>query len=561
MKTFFSIIILFLLLFSCQLNAQNTIGGTPPSFTNEEIASEYVDMIDLIVPDMAIIEKEDKEAEKLGLAYRYGFSIPVDMGMDNAGTWSYLPDGSKIWRLEVRAEGAKAANFEFDQFWLPKNTRLYAYDKKQRRVLGAYTNDFNRRDGRFSLPLIGSDYLVLEYYQPVDVEETAIINISNFVYAYRSVESFEIQDKNTKTSDYCQVDVACSEANNWRDEEKGVCRVSIKNGGNSFWCTGSLVNNTAWDCKNYVLLADHCADYGGYASASDLIDWRFYFDYQAAVCNGTTPVPNKSVRGCSLISHNSISDFYLVEYTGTILGGYVPYYNGWIRSNTASPSGVGIHHPGGDIKKISTYNSNTLTTGWSYTGTHWAAKWISTTNGHGVTEQGSSGSPLFNNNGLLMGTLTGGMSACDPNGAGTGTGPNEYDRYGKFYYHWDKCSNYPNAQLKPHLDPGNTGVNSLPGTYCNAGINTKNTPDINLFVYPNPSKGAFTLEVPKIYDIKQRVEIAVYNLVGQEIWSNSFDNASNSTYQIDLSAQDAGVYYVNVAIGDKVATKKITIVR
>ena len=103
MKTYFSIILLSLLLFCFKSHAQNTIGGTPPSFTNEDVAAEYVDMIDLTVPDMATIEKEDNEAEALGIAYRYGFSIPVDMGMDNAGTWSYLPDGSKIWRLEVRA--------------------------------------------------------------------------------------------------------------------------------------------------------------------------------------------------------------------------------------------------------------------------------------------------------------------------------------------------------------------------------------------------------------------------------------------------------------------------
>ena len=34
--------------------------------------------------------------------------------------------------------------------------------------------------------------------------------------------------------------------------------------------------------------------------------------------------------------------------------------------------------------------------------------WVSNANGWGVTEGGSSGSPLFNSNGLQIGTLTGG---------------------------------------------------------------------------------------------------------------------------------------------------------
>ena len=37
------------------------------------------------------------------------------------------------------------------------------------------------------------------------------------------------------------------------------------------------------------------------------------------------------------------------------------YYNGWNRKDTTSPSGVGIHHPEGDLKKISTYDKPLVT--------------------------------------------------------------------------------------------------------------------------------------------------------------------------------------------------------
>ncbi len=540
------------------VKAQNTIGGTPPSFIYEDVSSDFVDLIDLKSPDMNQIEKEDEKSEELTKPYRYAVAIPVNMGMDNAGTWSYLPDGSKIWRIEVRAEGAKASNLEFDQFWLPENVRLYAYDKKQNRVMGAYTNAFNRETGDFSIPLIGTDHIVLELYIPLDVEEMPILNISNMVYAYRSVEAF--QQTNEKASDWCEVDIICSEGNNWRDQEKGVCRISIRNSGAYYWCTGSLVNNTGWDCKNFVLLADHCADAGGYPSVSDLNQWRFYFNYQSATCGGSPNIANTSATGCSVISHfaSSKSDFYLVEFTGTISNGYQAYYNGWIRSNTSSTSGVGIHHPSGDIKKISTYTTTTVTTGWYSSGTHWGVRWASTDNGYGVSEGGSSGSPLFNSSGLIMGTLTGGASACDVGGAGAGTGPTEMDAYGKMYYHWDKNSTVPAAQLKPYLDPGGSMVTSLPGFYCNVGVENDNIPDLNIFSYPNPTTGVFTVEIPKTYT-NELVNINVYDVLGQMVWNNTA-NTSQQKFEIDLSGNSAGVYYINVSIGDKIATKKITLI-
>lgn len=34
----------------------------------------------------------------------------------------------------------------------------------------------------------------------------------------------------------------------------------------------------------------------------------------------------------------------------------MPYYLGWTRSNIAATNAVGIHHPQGDIKKISIEN-------------------------------------------------------------------------------------------------------------------------------------------------------------------------------------------------------------
>ena len=132
----------------------------------------------------------------------------------------------------------------------------------------------------------------------------------------------------------------------------------------------------------------------------------------------------------------------------------------------ASENGVGIHHPSADIKKISTYVTPVVSTSWNGTvfNTHWQILWAATGDGHGVTEPGSSGSPLFDFNHHIVGTLTGGGSDC--------TTPNNNDLFGKFSYHWTNNGATANKRLKNWLDPNNTGVQTLDGMYgpCSATI-------------------------------------------------------------------------------------------
>jgi PKD repeat protein len=76
--------------------------------------------------------------------------------------------------------------------------------------------------------------------------------------------------------------------------------------------------------------------------------------------------------------------------------------------------------------------------------------WTANANGHGVTEGGSSGSPLFDNSGNIIGTLTGGSSYC--------TALSAPDQYGKMAFHWANNGTTAIEQLKPWLDPANLNV-------------------------------------------------------------------------------------------------------
>jgi PKD repeat protein len=95
-------------------------------------------------------------------------------------------------------------------------------------------------------------------------------------------------------------------------------------------------------------------------------------------------------------------------------------------------------------------------TWWNGTPSHWRVSWAETENGLSIMEGGSSGSPIFDQDGLIMGDLSGGYTsnACDnPSPAW----------FGKVWYSWDQMGTTPATRLKDWLDPTNTGLYKLPG--------------------------------------------------------------------------------------------------
>jgi hypothetical protein len=219
----------------------------------------------------------------------------------------------------------------------------------------------------------------------------------------------------------------------------------------------------------------HC---GVDATAANMTQWKFYFKYEAPSCiNPSTAgtLDDYFITGCLRIADSgdnggdSGSDFLLVKLgsstnEATIItnlksANFSAYWNGWNANTAATTGGVGIHHPAGDIKKISTFSGTSVSAGWNVNGllSHWRQSWTSNSNGHGVTEGGSSGSPLFNNSqGYIIGTLTGGSSSCNS--------PTSPDFYGKMSYHWTSNGTANNLRLKPWLDPTNSGVLTLAGS-------------------------------------------------------------------------------------------------
>jgi PKD repeat protein len=433
-------------------------------------------------PNIVAAKNEDSANDSKG-AYRVGLNVPVSITMNNSGNWTLLPDGTKVWRLVISGKDALALGLYFSEaIHIPAGGKLFAYNANGRQILGAYTS---ATDDFQAMEMVQGEQLYLEYSAPSWVVETPVFTISEVVYFYRGVEEHvnafakEVIQPKAGT---CEVDVACSEGNNWANQIKSVVHYTFNDGSSTFVCSASTINNTANNCKPYILTAWHC---GERVAGQSIATWVWYWKYQKTSCatgsanytdpsKGTKTMTGGTVRASSgngtlnnPPGQNEVagSDFYLVELNAQPPSSYDVYYAGWDRTNNGSSSGVGIHHPAGSAKKISTYTdeleSETFNGGAN--NAHWRVFWEYTTNGHGVTEGGSSGSPIFNSSGRIVGQLSGGASACTNNGAGQGTGPDKNDLYGKMYFDWDLNGSTSNAQLKPWLDPNNTGAMYISG--------------------------------------------------------------------------------------------------
>lgn len=439
-------------------NAQISQGGNPPSFKYG--ISTDVDRITLQPKDMKFIMGEEEKLSKSGYLPHIGYNLECNIDMNNSGTWTDLPDGGRIWQVQIKSPGALAQVVYYDQFHLPVGAKLYLYNEDKTQVLGAYTWYNNDESGVFANELVYGDLVNIEYYEPARVAGKLDFHIDHIGYIYRGV-SVRKNTNWTEPSESCEINVNCSPVgDNWKDEKQGVARILVTTPSGQGWCTGSLINNTNQDCTPYFLTAWHCYED---ATSTQLNQWIFYFNYESSTCTTPTTEPSSnSMTGCTFKAAANISggsDFLLVQLKTTVPTTYNPYMNGWDRSSTAPSNGVGIHHPASSIKKISTYSSSSSAT---YTGSasnaHWRVVWTQNANGWGVTEGGSSGSPLFNSAGNIVGTLTGGSSYC--------SAQSQPDYYGKVYYHWDLNGSTSSVRLKDWLDPTNSGVTSLSGKNC-----------------------------------------------------------------------------------------------
>ena len=439
MKRYFLYIFLFFL--SINTFSQTKDLGKPFLLSNKvEVTNQFY-----LTPKVDNQKEVEKTKIRTGNTwekeFRFGKEHIVSLAIFSEAQKTVLPSGDFIYQFGINAKNAVSINVIFDQFELAKGVNLYLVDPINKKFIGAYTSLNNNPSKMLGTELLKSDKIVIEVFVPKSQDGKSLLNLNTIVHGFQDIDTLA---KGLNNSGSCQIDVNCPLGDEWKDQRNSVAMM-MSGGG---FCTGSLVNNTSGNIIPYFLSARHCGTNPG--------GWVFRFRYESPEgqvdCGTTAPSidgpTTMNINGATLCSSFSASDFTLSLLNSTPDPSWGVYYNGWDRRDIPATELTGIHHPIGDVKKISIDNSTAISS--SFSGIEDNSHWKASSWDQGTTEGGSSGSPLFDQNHRTIGQLQGGSSYC-------GAATNDLnDDYGKFYRSWTG-GGASDSRLSDWLDPINLG--------------------------------------------------------------------------------------------------------
>lgn len=387
--------------------------------------------------------------------YHFALSADVSYTLDNCGAWQELQAGGRIWKARFSSPGSKNLHFILRDLVLPKGATIRAYSEGGRPDADLYDEQNVTASPYFGIWPVHGDDVWLEYFEPAEATGEGYFEIFRIGLGYKDVYtksggSVPVPPPSLE----CNYDVECfmdgieSLKNH---NKKSVCLIlGDNNDGGIFLASGALVNNTANDGKPYILSANHAWVDG--AIYTFRFNWRNPEpDCPSSGWGDQAINPNHTVTGAVLRARRDKTDFLLMEIESELAEDWDLVWSGWDRSGIPTSFTYGIHHPAGDIMKICRdYDSPEI-----LDEENGDIKWLINHWELGTTEGGSSGSPLFTDEGRIIGQLWAGASACigsEPNGA--------LDVYGRFDVSWD-AGETVETRLKEWLDPGDTGAFTL----------------------------------------------------------------------------------------------------
>lgn len=536
------------LFLSVSVKAQISHGGQPLPLTATKSQTE--DLF-ITMPPFDLAEQlrlDSLEATDLRSGFRFAYKFMTDYTPENSGVRFILPDGTKVWRLGIRSEGALSLNIMFSKYHLPEGARVFLYNSNQSEVLGSFNHLNNSERAILPVAPIGGDELIVEYQEPAGVAFPGKLAIGEVNHGYRNFRVSEPQPDFTAFE--CMPVIACYQDSTTRYDtiERSVVLMIINV---TTGCTGTLVNNTANDGKPYLLTASHCLNNQFQIKNPDYEEVAgnivCYFNYNSPQCSPVEPGrTDQTVASAHFRAVNELTDMALLELQDTPPADYRVYYAGWNAQDAGTAPYTCIHHPGGSLKRLNLAEGDVELTSYKIQvadfneNSHWkVARWAT-----GCTAGGSSGSPLFDGDNRVIGGLTGGASSC--------LNPAE-----DFFFSIQKSWSEPadsSKQLKCWLDPVGVAAPVCAGMDPNEGGGTANEEiEVSTEVSLSVDRYRHTIRIGFASPVSQ-ASLTLVSLTGKPVRHYSI---TGQQVTLPIGQVPAGMCIVKIVYNNKLYTQKV----
>ena len=369
------------------------------------------------------------------------------LGWSSADLFESQPpqDGLNVWRASITSVDASGLRLRVNLDRLHPEDEVWLLDENGDNAFGPFTLANSGANGRW-LPTTTGDSVVVELRSP----RTLLPNIT-----LESLSHF-FQSPMTKQSD-CPLSADCLEPASIQEVSSGIGRLFVTNeGGQTFLCSGALLNNpvTAEDLESYFLTADHCFQGSATTIFADGIE--VVWDFRTNGCPGTEPPDLNGLprsTGVAFLRNSTALDGVLMELGNVPVGDRGRAYLGWdTRAPRIGVEAVSIHHPGTAAMKASLGNVNNVNVDTRFGNDQTTLSWD-----EGLTEGGSSGSPVMFNDGLfrVFGMLSNGnVQRCGLNNP-------RLDQYSSFRLFFSSANGFLNQATPP--DGGRSSYASTDG--------------------------------------------------------------------------------------------------
>ncbi|HYE56267.1 MAG TPA: hypothetical protein VD996_15565, partial [Chitinophagaceae bacterium] len=338
------------LLITLALTAQVQVNrSSKPQVSERGISGRNLLSKEVVIPEIDL----PQVLEKWKLQGHPKFAEPVRTDITPLRASQREENGKYVvYRMKITARKAHSITIYFDRLKLSQNAELYLYNPAGTIVTGPITYKENIAPGRtWGSNVFDGETVIVELKTPANEQSQNDLHIYQVLYGIH--DSIEWADTDSAafpgfgTAGNCNVNVICDAS--WANERNAVARVTASNGG---MFSGALVMNTCGSARPFLLTAYHCI-----VNNDVVIDQSgstFEFLWISPTCTPTTNTSSTLLfNGAVVRSKWSETDFALLELNQQIPSGSSLYFLGWDRSSTAPAASVGIHHPNGDIMKIS----------------------------------------------------------------------------------------------------------------------------------------------------------------------------------------------------------------